>query len=366
MRNVGEHTDLFTVSFPSDQYEIDNGDGTYTNMADTSNSDLSPIQAKSTDQLPGRAARTERCAAGKLFDRHTSERASQCWARAEEDGLLGEDAGRRLQGAVDPNANAAPERWDPLVQCGGAEDPGGRAFPDLRDDCDTLAFQVHSNNGLNRMYCMHVEITNSRGFMVFPQQTKRPGSVYSEAHRTFIGGEVCGSDTSSGECPDTTSDEQRDQGRVCFNTTEIEYVLVGDAEDAFAAGGEPLRVDGRHFDCSTFCPATTDLLCMAGQPACSQNFFAFLGVVVAVILFCVVAKRLRLGPFSKKKKVKIVTKTKVVHAKPAKTEGTENPVAVGSTKHFCPNCGTPFSKETHFCANCGTANDQEEAGLGKD
>ena len=32
-------------------------------------------------------------------------------------------------------------------------------------------------------------------------------------------------------------------GRICFNTTEIEYMLVGDAVDAFAAGGEPLRAD---------------------------------------------------------------------------------------------------------------------------
>lgn len=362
VRNVGDHTDLFTVSFPSESYEIDNGDGTYTNMAETSNSDLSPIQAKSTDQLPGRGARTARCSAGALFDRHTSERASQCWERAEEEGLLGDDDatsnGRRLQGDYDATSSASASSWDPLVQCGGAEDPGLRSFPDLRDDCDTVAFQVHSNNGLNRMYCMHVEITNQLGEMVFPQPTKKPGSVYSEKHRTFIGGSAC----AGSQCISTTPEERQDQGRVCFNTTEIEYVLVGDAEDAFAAGGEPLRVDGRHFDCSVFCPSTADLVCMAGQPACANGLFTFLAAIVAIVLFCVIAKKLRLGPFSKKKKVKVITKTEVVTAE---AMGTVNPVAVSSGKHFCPNCGTQFSKETHFCANCGTANDEDES-LGKD
>lgn len=255
VRNVGEHTDLFTVSFPSEFFEIDNGDGTYTNMAATSNSDLSPIQAKSTDQLPGRGARTQRCAAGALFDRRTSQLATECWERAADQGLLGDDeAGRRLQQDVDPSARQTPS-WDPLVQCGGGEHPGLRNIPDLRDDCDTLAFQVHSNNGLNRMYCMHVEITNSLGEMVFPQLTRKTGSEYSPLHRAFIGGSSAPSDTTP-----TTFDEQQDQGRVCFNTTEIEYVLVGDAEDAFAAGGEPLRVDSSHFDCSTFCPSTTNLV----------------------------------------------------------------------------------------------------------
>lgn len=99
--------------------------------------------------------------------------------------------------------------------------------------------------------------------------------------------------------------------------------------------------------------------------------------MVAIILFCVVAKKLRLGPFSKKKKVKVVTKTKVVHAPPGKgtvvSVGTVNPVgpdvesASVHKQHFCPNCGTKFPKETHFCANCGAANEQDgNDDMGKD
>jgi hypothetical protein len=389
VRNVGDHPDLFTVSFPSEFFEFDNGDGTYTNMAETSNSDISPIQAKSTDQLPGRGANTNRCNPGTQFERRISERATECWARAEEEGLMEgldcqaaastedhgarlPDEGRRLQGAHDPSAGSAAT-WDPCVQCGGFQRPG-MFYPDLRDDCDTVAFQIHSNNGLNRMYCMHVEVVNSMGTMVFPQLKKTDGAEYSHAHRAYLGG-------SGGEV-DTTYEEQQDQGRVCFNTTEIEYVLVGDAEDAFAAGGEPLRVSAASFDCSVFCPTATDLVCMAGQPACSDSLFTVLAVVVAIILFCVIAKKLQIGPFKKKKKVKVktkkVTKT-VIKEVPVQAAATINPVGpsadpetppAGVTRgHFCPECGAAYAKETKFCPECGAHNDKfEEAATdyGKD
>ena len=268
VRNVGEHPDLYTVSFPSNRFEYDNGDGTYTNMAEIGNADLSPIQSKSTDTLPGRQGRTARCSGGARFRSSVSELAQQCWDEADRQAAAG--TGRRMQaGAFDPNAQAPA--FNELEQCGGGD---VTRYPDLRDDCDTVAFQVHSNNGLDRMYCVHVEITNSIGELVFPH---------------------------SG----LTEEQQNDQGRVCFNTTEIEYVLVGDAEDAFAAGGDPLRIDPNSFSCSQFCPTATDLLCMAGQPACQEQFFIILGAIATVMLLCSVAKKLGIGPFGKKKKVKV-------------------------------------------------------------
>jgi hypothetical protein len=104
-------------------------------------------------------------------------------------------------------------------------------------------------------------------------------------------------------------------------------------------------------------------------------------VVVAIVLFCVIAKKLRLGPFKKKRKVKVVTKTKVVRgilppetAGVVVTEGTVNPVgpdvesASAPKQHFCPGCGAKFPKETRFCASCGASNEQagDDDDMGKD
>ena len=327
VRNRGDHPDMYTVSFPSGLYEIDNGDGTYTNMAADGNSDLSPIQARSTDQLPGRGGLTKRCDAGTLFDRRTSEQAAQCWERAENDGLLADPAaadGRRLQGAVDPSASTTAS-WDPLVQCGGEENQYGLVYPDLRDDCDTVAFQVHSNNGLNAAYCMHVEIANSIGSTVFPQPKKLTGSEYSPSARQYLGG----------QSPqiDTTFAEQQEQGRVCFNTTEIEYVLVGDADDSFAAGGEPLRVNAALLDCSMFCPTAIDIICMMGAPACADKFLHIAVIFVGIVLSCVIAKKLGIGPFAQKKKIKIKTKVvkKTVYKEKENKNMMVNPVGPGAS-----------------------------------
>ena len=272
MRNVGEHPDLYTVSFPSNKFEYDNGDGTYTNMAEVGNADLSPIQAKSTDQLPGRGARTQRCEAGATFRQSVSDEATLCWEQA--DALR---AGRRqMQQTYDPLAGGDSASFDEKVQCGGGPHPSGRLFPDLRDDCDTVAFQVHSNNGLNRMYCVHVEITNAIGALVFPH----PG----------------------------TEEAMAEEGRICFNTTEINYLLVGDAEDAFAAGGDPLRVNPNSLSCSSVCPSSVDVLCMVGQPACSDGVFFFLAVIIALILGIMIFRKLGIGPCGKSS-----GKAKVVH-----------------------------------------------------
>jgi len=97
-----------------------------------------------------------------------------------------------------------------------------------------------------------------------------------------------------------------DQGRVCFNTTAIEYMLVGDAESGFAAGGEPLRVLPNTMSCSSLCPTATDVICMMSQPACSDSFLTVAILVVAVILGAVVARKLGIGPCGSKRRVTVV------------------------------------------------------------
>ena len=314
VRNRGEHPDMYTISFPSEMFEIDNGEGStagdnggrYTNMNTAGNMNLSPIQAKSTDQLQGRAGCstppcTKRCDAGYIFRQGVSAEATQCWEQAEAMAADSSGRRRRAQGAVDPTADTSSSGFDPYVQCGGGDDPLGLIHPDLRDDCDTVAFQVHSNNGLDISYCVHVEVRNNIGQLEYPQQTKRTGSVYSEASRSYVGG-------TDDAMVDTTLDEQNEQGRVCFNTTAIEYVLVGDAVDAFAAGGEPLRVLANTLSCSQLCPSTLDIMCAASQPACSDNMFTVLLVIAAVILGAVVFRKLGIGPCGAKRRVKTVTR----------------------------------------------------------
>eukprot|EP01052_Picozoa_sp_SAG31_P000710 SAG31_NODE_20_length_34168_cov_33.651296_36_plen_830_part_00 len=264
LRNIGEHPDLYTVSFPSELFEYREEDGSYTRLAEMNSVDLAPIQAKSTDSLPGRQGLTEQCAPGTLFRASVSEMATQCWEDCAS-------AGRRLQGAVGAEASSTTEGCDPGLQCGGRPGPG-RVYPDLRDDCDTLTFQVHSQNGLQREYCVTMEVYNALG------QREVPNEAYD--------------------------------GRICFNTTEIEYMLVGDAEDAFAAGGEPLRIDPNDFDCSMFCPSTLDFMCMMSQPACQDNFFIVIGVIVFIVLLLCVAKRLGLLKRKKKKEKKKKKKKK--------------------------------------------------------
>jgi hypothetical protein len=296
LRNIGEYPDMYTVSFPYEHFEYKEEDGSYTNMASVGSADLSPMPAKSTDSLPGRLGNTKQCEPGTLFRQTISEMASECWKECEE-----ENAGRRLQGAVDPTGGGSGP-CDTAVQCGGVPSASGRIYPDLRDDCDTVSFQVHSNNGLQREYCVRIEVRNSLGALEFP-----------------------------------TGPNAADEGRLCFNTTEIDYKLVGDAEDAFAAGGEPLRVDPAMFDCSTFCPGTLDFLCMLGQPACQDGAFLAIGFILVIVIGCCVAKRLGLFKLipccllipgcgeKKKKKKKRGTRKTTAKEKPL-VQKEDNPV----------------------------------------
>ena len=131
-----------------------------------------------------------------------------------------------------------------------------------------------------------------------------------------------------------TVEEQNEQGRVCFNTTQIEYVMVGDAEDAFAADGEPLRVEGSFLSCSQLCPSTLDVMCAASQPACSDSLFKVAMVVVGVILGVLVCRKLGIGPCGAKKQVKVVHRAPPrSHRRRAEDDGfepadrTSNPIS---------------------------------------
>ena len=358
LRNRGEHPDMYTISFPSEKFEIDRGEGStegdaggrYTNMMQSGNMNLSPIQAKSTDMLQGRAGCanppcTKRCNAGYLFQQGVSAQATACWDMAEESARSG--GRRRVQGAVDPSDNARGSSFDPYVQCGGGDDPSGLLYPELRDDCDTVAFQVHSNNGLDISYCVHVEVTNNIGELEYPQQYKKPGAVYSEASRSYVGG------TEGGQLIATTPDEQNEQGRVCFNTTQIDYVLVGDAEDAFAADGEPLRVLGNSLSCGQLCPSTFDVMCAASQPACSDSFFTAALIVAAIILGAVACRKLGIGPCGTKRRVQAVHRPPPRSDKSASrdyesggfqaTDSTANPVSRGQVQE--PDLEAKYGKE---------------------
>ncbi len=345
VRNDGEHPDMYTISFPSEKFEIDHGEGSsdgdaggrYTNMLQSGNMNLSPIQAKSTDTLQGRAGCaippcTKRCDAGHLFRQGVSAQAAACWAMAEEETGAGGRRRRGLQGAVDPTDNSGSASFDPYIQCGGGDDPLGLVYPDLRDDCDTVAFQVHSNNGLDISYCVHVEIRNNLGELEYPQQSKRVGAEYSEASRSFVGG--------SDSFEPTTTEEQNEQGRVCFNTTQIDYVLVGDAEDSFAAGGEPLRVLPNTLSCSSLCPSTLDVMCAVSQPACSDSLFTAALIIAAIILGAVVFRKLGIGPCGAKKQVRIVHRAPPRAERDYESDGfeaadsTANPVSRGQDQEL--------------------------------
>jgi hypothetical protein len=157
LRNIGEYPDLYTVSFPYDRFEFKEEDGSYTTLSSLSSADLAPIQAKSTDSLPGRQGLTQRCSPGAQFRASVSEMATQCWEDCPVD-----TSGRRLQGAVGSEVNnGAAASCDPGVQCGGMPSQSGRSYPDLRDDCDTVSFQIHSQNGLQREYCVTMEVRNA-------------------------------------------------------------------------------------------------------------------------------------------------------------------------------------------------------------
>lgn len=293
LRNIGENPDMYTVSFPSEYYEIDNGDGTYTNMASTDNADLSVIQAKTTDTLPGREGKTKQCAPGRMFNADVSARATQCWEECvppvvtvggSPDGrrrLQDEDAGGDGEGAEEGAGEDSgdgeagetgdatgsetsadvmaclqdPDCCDPYRQCGGGSTVADAPFmyEDLVDDCDTLAFQLFSNNGIQAAYCVRMEVRNSIGQLVFPNSLEN--------------------------------------ARVCFNTTETIYNRVGEAEGRFAAGGEPLLVEPLGFECSQYCPSTTDIACLAGQPSCQDILFQYIGAVLAVIFLLIIMKR---------------------------------------------------------------------------
>jgi hypothetical protein len=195
-----------------------------------------------------------------------------------------------------------------------------------------VAFQVHSNNGLDISYCVHVEIRNNLGELEYPQQSKRVGAEYSEASRSFVGG--------SDSFEPTTTEEQNEQGRVCFNTTQIDYVLVGDAEDSFAAGGEPLRVLPNTLSCSSLCPSTLDVMCAVSQPACSDSLFTAALIIAAIILGAVVFRKLGIGPCGAKKQVRIVHRAPPRAERDYESDGfeaadsTANPVSRGQDQEL--------------------------------
>jgi hypothetical protein len=336
LRNIGSFPDMYQVSFPYDHYEIDNGDGTFTLMSEADRGDLNFIASKSTDTLPGRSGLTAKCSPGTIFEASTSAKATQCWdqcvntkdagvvddsepasgetadgASTEDVAADGEvvDGRRHLQGeATDPD-KATPETTDgeatdetsgvsilgqlggitdqitgklqeasgretideddgvttsancdttcmacittdpeccvPKLQCGGGSIPSDPIqFEDLRDDCDTVSFQINSNAGIQASYCVRMEVRNQIGKLVFPQTPE--------------------------------------QARICFNTTEVVYAKVGDAEDAFAAGGEPLLVDPNDFSCEALCKET-DVVCLVSEPACQDAIFIVIAAFLAVI-----------------------------------------------------------------------------------
>ena len=258
LRNVGENPDMYTVSFPSEYFEIDDGDGTYTNMAEAGNADLNVIQAKTTDTLPGREGKTAQCVGGHMFNADISARATTCWEecvppvvtiagsgfpdggrRAVQDDTAA-DAAPADGGAAANDAVTAcltdPTCCDPYRQCGGGSTSADAfMYEDLRDDCDTLTFQLSSSNGIQAAYCVRMEVRNTIGALVFPDSAAN--------------------------------------SRVCFNTTETVYNKIGDAEGRFAAGGEPLLVDPLSFECAEYCPSTSDIGCLIGQPSCQDILF---------------------------------------------------------------------------------------------
>jgi hypothetical protein len=226
-----------------------------------------------------------RCAAGHRFNADISERATQCWEECVPPvvtvgGSGFPDGGRRLEdqteqetegaadvegsggdaGSGEPNPAMAclqnPECCDPFRQCGGGSTEADAPFmyEDLRDDCDTLTFQLFSNNGIQASYCVRMEVRNSVGTLVFPDSAAN--------------------------------------ARVCFNTTETVYNRVGEAEGRFAPGGEPLLVDPLAFECAQYCPSTTDIGCLAGQPSCQDILFQYIGAFLALIFLGIIMKRL--------------------------------------------------------------------------
>ena len=60
--------------------------------------------------------------------------------------------------------------------------------------------------------------------------------------------------------------------------------------------------------CSSLCPSSVDVLCMVGQPACSDGVFFFLAVIIALILGIMIFRKLGIGPCGKSS-----GKAKVVH-----------------------------------------------------
>ena len=217
LRNEGKFPDQYTISFPQNSA----GSRTYMYKKDASGAkvamagkEIPAIQAKSTETLAGRNGATNICPFKYQLRESVKVQAKNCYSKF--------------------NAKESATKCASFI-----------------DDCDTTAFSVKIESGIQAAYCVTMLVKNNQG---------RP-----EAEK-----------------------------ELCFNSTKTVYNKVGEAADPYDKSNEGLIADPNAFPCSTFCPSTLDVTCMLNHPVCEDKVMMYGTVLLAALLFTIVGRRIGL------------------------------------------------------------------------
>lgn len=124
---------------------------------------------------------------------------------------------------------------------------------DVYSSCETVKFDILAMDLSGAKYCMNITVKNGVGAVL-------------------------------------------DVTEHCWNTIYRETHQLNGGVASFTSDGELYAAS---FTCSDVCPGSFDIFCMMSVPACQENIFIFLGIIICTVLFCIVARKTGLAAMCK-------------------------------------------------------------------